>query len=118
MVRHPEWLMVPRADRPGVAAHRSGHQLYIDKLARWSRTAVEEVEGLYLSPVPDGAADHTVEVVADIAARYAVDGVHLDYARYPTDDFDFSREALVAFDTWLSRHGKADQAGVDRPRGW
>ena len=32
-------------------------------------------------------------MVADIVARYAVDGVHLDYLRYPNDDFDYSREA-------------------------
>jgi uncharacterized lipoprotein YddW (UPF0748 family) len=29
--------------------------------------------------------------------RYAVDGVHLDYIRFPTDDFDYSREALASF---------------------
>ena len=29
--------------------------------------------------------------------RYAVDGVHLDYARYPTERFDYSRSAVRAF---------------------
>jgi uncharacterized lipoprotein YddW (UPF0748 family) len=38
-----------------------------------------------------------VFLVRDIVSRYAVDGVHLDYVRYPTPDFDFSRAALDAF---------------------
>jgi len=72
-------------------------RLYVEKLSRWIRSQSAEVEGLYLSPIPDGAADHVVAVVSDLAARYAVDGIHLDYARYPSDDFDYSREALQAF---------------------
>ena len=37
--------------------------------------------------------------VADIVARYAVGGVHLDYVRYPNEEFDYSRESLLAFRT-------------------
>ena len=33
----------------------------------------------------------------EIVQRYAVDGVHLDYVRYPTDQFDYSRDTLAAF---------------------
>ena len=32
-----------------------------------------------------------------IATRYEIDGVHFDYVRYPTQDFDYSRDALAAF---------------------
>jgi hypothetical protein len=94
---HPEWLMVPRAIAPQMALLNPKSQLYLDKLARWVRGQSAEIEGLYLSPVPAGAADYTVAVVSDLAARYALDGVHVDYARYPTDEFDYSREALAAF---------------------
>jgi uncharacterized lipoprotein YddW (UPF0748 family) len=41
--------------------------------------------------------EYTVGVVRDIAQRYAVDGVHLDYMRYPTEDFDYNRDALAGF---------------------
>ncbi|MBE3072813.1 MAG: family 10 glycosylhydrolase, partial [Acidobacteria bacterium] len=94
---HPEWLMVPRAIAEEMALLDPRSQLYVDKLARWVRSQNTEVEGLYLSPIPRAAADYTVAVVSDLVARYPVDGVHLDYARYPTDDFDYSREALAAF---------------------
>ena len=41
--------------------------------------------------------DYTTSIVRDVAARYAIDGVHLDYIRYPNDDFDYGRETLAAF---------------------
>src|SRR5258706_196375 len=56
-----------------------------------------DLEGLSLSPITSGAADYTIDVVRDIIQRYAVDGIPLDYARSPPDDFDYGREALAAF---------------------
>jgi uncharacterized lipoprotein YddW (UPF0748 family) len=50
-----------------------------------------------MSPISGGAADHLANVVEDLAARYAVDGVHFDYVRYPGAAFDYSREALREF---------------------
>ncbi len=95
--RHPEFLMVPRALAHEMALLAPTSQLYLEKLARWVRSQTGEIEGLYTSPIPAAAANATVSVVADLAARYEVDGVHLDYLRYPNEDFDYSREALVAF---------------------
>ena len=95
--RHPEWLMVPRELARDMALLDAKSQLYLDKLARWTRGQSGEVEGLYLSPVPEDAADATVAIVADVVARYPVDGVHLDYVRYPNNEFDYSLAALQAF---------------------
>ena len=69
---------------------------YLGCLARWTRAA-DDVEGLFVSPIHPGAADHLVGVVDDLARRYALDGVHVDYIRYPGAEFDFSRLALQAF---------------------
>jgi uncharacterized lipoprotein YddW (UPF0748 family) len=95
--RHPEWLMVPRqlADDLGGLDPRSPE--YVGRLSRYARSRPAELEGLYLSPVSPGAADYTVKVVRDIAERYAIDGVHLDYVRYPDEEFDYSRDTLAAF---------------------
>jgi uncharacterized lipoprotein YddW (UPF0748 family) len=95
--RHPEWLMVPRALGEDLATVDPRSPEYLGRLARHARGQPEDLDGLYLSPVTAGAADYTVGVVRDIVARYAVDGVHLDDVRYPTDDFDYSRESLAAF---------------------
>ena len=35
-------------------------------------------------------------MIADIVSRYDVDGIHLDYIRFPNDEFDYSAEALDA----------------------
>jgi len=95
--KHPEWLMVPRALARDLVLLDARSQLYLDKLLRWTRAQGDDVDGVYASPVPDDAAAATVAAVADLAARYPVDGIHLDQAYYPTDEFDYSRAALEAF---------------------
>jgi uncharacterized lipoprotein YddW (UPF0748 family) len=95
--RHPEWLMVPRALAPDLAAIDPRSPEYLGRLARYVRSQSSELEGLYLSPVSPAAADYTTSIVRDIAGRYAIDGVHLDYIRYPREDFDYGRETLTAF---------------------
>jgi uncharacterized lipoprotein YddW (UPF0748 family) len=95
--RHPEWLMVPRALAEELVAVDPRSPGYLGKLARFARGQSNELEGLYLSPVSASAAAYTTSVVRDIAERYDVDGVHLDYIRYPREDFDYSRDTLTAF---------------------
>ena len=95
--RHPEWLMVPKS-LVDVLAGVDPHSLeYIGRLTRYGRSQPTELEGLYLSPVSAASADYTAGIVHDVATRYAIDGVHLDYLRYPTDDFDYSHDTLAAF---------------------
>ena len=89
--------MVPRALARDMALLAPTSQIYLEKLARWVRSQPGEMEGLYTSPISEASAASTVSVIADIVARYPVDGVHLDYLRYPNEDFDYSREALLAF---------------------
>jgi len=95
--RHPEWLMVPNALAVPLRAVDPQSPEYVAALARWTRGLSTTIEGLYLSPVSDEAQDYTTRVVSEIATKYAVDGIHLDYLRYPTDAFDYSRATLAAF---------------------
>jgi uncharacterized lipoprotein YddW (UPF0748 family) len=95
--RHPEWLMVPRRLSRDLLARKPGDPAYLAALARWTRTQSSDVEGLYASPAQPAAAAHVVALAAGIAERYAVDGIHLDYARYPTEEFDYSRPTLTMF---------------------
>ena len=95
--RSPEWLMVPRSLAQELSTASPHSPGYVGRLARWTRARSADVEGLYLSPLHPDAAAHTVGVVADIATRYAIDGVHLDYVRFPTAEFDYSRPALDEF---------------------
>src|SRR5204862_259751 len=87
--RHPEWLMVPRQLSDDLAALDPGAPEYLGRLSRYARSRAGEIEGLYLSPAAPGSIEYTAGIVGDIVQRYAVDGVHFDYLRYPNDDFDY-----------------------------
>ena len=95
--RHPEWLMVPRELAQELASVDPDSPGYLGKLARWTRGQPNGVEGLFTSPLVPAAVEHTVAVVRDLARRYRVDGIHLDYARYPSERFDYSVTAIGEF---------------------
>jgi uncharacterized lipoprotein YddW (UPF0748 family) len=95
--RHPEWLMVPAALAWKLRGVHASSPAYLEALADWTRTVSDQVEGLYLSPIPAGARQHTVDVVRELVTKYAVDGVQFDYVRYPNETFDYSAAALAAF---------------------
>lgn len=92
--RHPDWLMVPRALAGQADPHRAG---FVERLAQWTRANRNVVEGLYTSPIPLAARAHAVAVARDLALRYPLDGLHLDYVRYPNETFDYSAAALAEF---------------------
>ena len=98
--QRPEWLMVPRELGTQLSRIDPRHPSYVAALARWTRGR-SDVEGLYASPIHPPAADHLVGVVRQLTRRYAVDGVHFDYARYPNDSFDYSRSAVREFRRWI-----------------
>lgn len=102
--RHPGWLMVPRDIAQELAAIEPESPAYVGKLSRWTRTQPTDVEGLYTSPIIPQAADYLASIVGDLSRRYAVDGVHLDYARYPNDRFDYSRAAIREFRASVRGH--------------
>jgi uncharacterized lipoprotein YddW (UPF0748 family) len=95
--KHPDWLMVPRALAVELRAVDPRSPAYLGRLARWSRQNMEDVEGLYTSPLHAAAAAHIAAVVRELVTEYPLDGVHLDYVRYPSEDFDYSRAALQEF---------------------
>ena len=119
--QHPEWLMVPRELAADLSGMDRRSPEYVARLARYARAHNEAIEGLYLSPIPSAAADYTVSVISDIAERYAVDGIHLDYIRFPSDEFDYSAGALGEFRAAVLRRASAaerreyDRRGDGRP---
>ncbi|HXE79978.1 MAG TPA: family 10 glycosylhydrolase [Vicinamibacterales bacterium] len=96
----PEWLMVPRELAFEIARIDVRSPQYLGRLARWTR-ATPNMEGLYLSPIHDGAVDHLVAILEHLAANYPLDGIHLDYVRYPGPQFDYSRTTLQAFRRYM-----------------
>jgi uncharacterized lipoprotein YddW (UPF0748 family) len=110
--RHPDWLMVPRSMAAELSAVDATSPEYLERLARFVQSQPATLEGLYVSPVAPAAGEYAARVAADIVRRYGVDGIHLDYLRYPSEDFDYSRAALAAF----RQHVAGDLTPEERAR--
>jgi uncharacterized lipoprotein YddW (UPF0748 family) len=94
---HPEWLMVPRPLAEDLSRMSPRDPQYLRRLSEYARARSDRVEGIFISPIHKGAVEHATKVIGDIVSRYDVDGIHLDYIRYPNDEFDYSADALEEF---------------------
>ncbi len=88
VVLHPEWVARLRDGRsPADLAARERGGL--------------GVEGIYLSPGNPEVRSYVRRIVRELVARYPLDGLHLDYVRYPYADAGYdeaSREAFLIAD--------------------
>jgi len=92
LLAHPEWVMTTRDGTP-MDCYTS-----------------QEPEYAYVSPGIPAVRAHLARVAADIARRYAVDGIHLDRVRYPGAAWSYDEPSLAAF---RARHGRLPAAGSD-----
>lgn len=65
----------------------------------------------YLDPGVPAVMDYTMEVVRDLVSRYAVDGIHFDYIRYPESEgkgnvWGYNPIAIARFNRLYGRSGK------------
>jgi uncharacterized lipoprotein YddW (UPF0748 family) len=110
---HPEWIMVPRSTARAALAVRRDR--LVDLVARHSSP---DAEGLYLSPSAPEAGDHLEAVVREMLRMYAVDGLHLDFIRYPGSEYDYSRAALDGFADRVGRSVDRLEAPERAPAAW
>jgi uncharacterized lipoprotein YddW (UPF0748 family) len=107
--KNPEWLMVPKPLASELSKVDMRSPGYIGRLARWTRAHSGEVEGLYTSPLNPAAAAHVADVVQELATVYELDGIHLDYVRFPGAEYDYSRGALQQFKASVQPDLTADE---------
>ena len=98
---HPEWLAVPRAVAVELYAMSPGDPRYRARIVEWSKANRAELEGLYTSPSHPAVREHIYSIWMDLLERYDVDGLHFDYVRLASPDFDYSRTSLDRFRAWL-----------------
>ena len=94
---HPDWLLRP----DGVK--------YLDPMGG------KDWEGIYIDPTNAAARAHTVDVFEDIVRRYAVEGFHHDYIRYPQDTYAASPDdhaAITAIVRETARRLRATRPGI------
>ena len=94
LLKHPEWAMVPKSAATAALVAAGPRRL---QLIMEAGRAEGDVEGYYLSPAIPGVGDHIEGVVRELVRSYPVDGLHLDFIRYPGPSFDYSRAALEGF---------------------
>jgi uncharacterized lipoprotein YddW (UPF0748 family) len=112
--RHPDWLMVPRGAARAALASRAR----VLELVRSAGRVDPDVEGFYLSPSAPGVGDHLESVVRELVRRYPVDGLHFDFIRYPSRDYDYSRAALEGFRRRQGQAGDLLSAPAADPAAW
>ncbi|MCB5250147.1 MAG: family 10 glycosylhydrolase [Candidatus Cloacimonadales bacterium] len=83
--------------------------------AEGERMTTTTLEGAYLDPYLPEVRDYLANVFADIAINYDIDGIHLDYIRYPnhrwgfhpasTDEYEKTRneDYSVTWEAWKEK---------------
>ncbi|MCI0661191.1 MAG: family 10 glycosylhydrolase, partial [Acidobacteria bacterium] len=95
--KHPEWVMVPQSLAKDLYSTDPKSPDYLKRIVEYSRTKRGEIEGLFASPAIPEVKDNIFEIWMDVARRYDVDGLHFDYVRYPSREFDYNRTSLDRF---------------------
>lgn len=103
--KHPDWAMVPKSQMAAALVASGSRRL---QLIAAAGRAEGDVEGYYLTPAAPGVAAHLEAVVREIVRAYPVDGLHLDFIRYPGPTFDYSKPMLEGFQ---KRTGGGDLIG-------
>lgn len=92
VARRTKWIAVGRDGRRMTSYTKK-------ELAR------DDAEGWYVNPAADGFPSYFAKVAAEVAARYAVRGVHLDFIRYPNYRFGYGEADRAAF--------QKERSGID-----
>ncbi len=97
----PEWLAVPRAVAAELYSTAPADPRYRARVVEWSKANRGELEGVYTAPAHPAVREHIYSIWMDLLERYELDGLHFDYVRFASPDFDYSRTSLERFRAWL-----------------
>jgi uncharacterized lipoprotein YddW (UPF0748 family) len=97
----PEWLAVPRAVAAELYSIAPSDPRYRARVVEWSKANRGELEGVYVSPAHPAVREHIYSIWMDLLSRYELEGLHFDYIRFASPDFDYSRASLERFRAWL-----------------
>ena len=113
--RHPEWLAVPRPVAADLYKMSPRDPRYRARIVEWSKANRGELEGVYTGPANANVREHIYKIWLDVLNNYEVDGLHFDYVRLASPDFDYSRTSLDKFRKWLeSQLSKAERSQLKK----
>lgn len=99
----PDLLAVPEVLARDLFSVDPGDPAYLARLREHARENRDRIEGLYTNPAAPEVKERVHAVAMDLVDRFAIDGIHLDYLRYPSSDFDYSRRSLERFRLWVQQ---------------
>ena len=102
IARRPDLLAVPRELARDLFRVDPRSPRFAEALLNFAQNNTDRIEGLYSAPSHPEVKEHIYSVWMDLLESYALDGLHFDYIRYPSPDFDYSRGALERFRAWVS----------------
>jgi uncharacterized lipoprotein YddW (UPF0748 family) len=106
-----------RKPRSGLhVIRRSPSWIARDTRDRYQMTTTGKVEGVYLCPGNPNVRAHLLKVFAEVAQRYPqLDGIHLDYVRYPYEGYCYCAGCRARFrEAMWERVPEARRAALDR----
>jgi uncharacterized lipoprotein YddW (UPF0748 family) len=107
--KHPEWLAVPKPVAAELYNVSPRDPVYRQTIVEWSKANRGELEGVYTGPANPKVRDHIYKIWMDVLKHYQVDGLHFDYVRFASPDFDYSRTSLEKFRKWLKPQLSSDE---------
>ena len=107
--KYPEWLAVPKPVAAELYNMSPRDPAYRQKIVEWSKANRGELEGVYTGPANPKVRDHIYNIWMDVLKHYPVDGLHFDYVRFASPDFDYSRTSLENFRKWLEPQLTSDE---------
>jgi len=107
--KHPEWLAVPKPVAAELYNVSPRDPIFRQKIVEWSKANRGELEGVYTGPANPKVRDHIYNLWMDVLKHYPVDGLHFDYVRFASPDFDYSRTSLEKFRKWLEPQLSSDE---------
>lgn len=75
LTKHPEWVTCDYTGRP---------------MTEYTQKELEDnlLEGFFLDPAIPEVKQYCYDIIRDIISKYDIDGVHLDYIRYPYSGYN------------------------------
>jgi len=95
---HPDWISV-----------RANGERLVEMVPE--EFEEQKIEGMYLAPGNPEVHRYLRDVVREIVTHYNVDGIHLDYVRYPEPDVGYDAATRTAFE----REYGIDPIQIDQP---
>ena len=98
---NPEWLAVPRSLGRELHDRNPRDPRYLRSITEHAWAHQRTVTGLWSSPSHPAVQARVQAVWLELATNYDLQGIHFDYVRLPSGEFDYSRGTLDRFRAWV-----------------